>query len=234
LIVNAADHLDSDLAVDGLTLIDAVNGQWRWHYPATPHMGILPLFFSYLQALVWGPTAATLVSGGTLILALIVIGTFWLAWETYGPSVAGWAILPLIFSSTGTIWLSGRITGGHLLTLAWHTIAFAGLHACLSKGGSFRAAALGIWCGLGLYLDMMFPFTLFGLMPAAVLAWFLSGRHRVKLSTAAPFFVGAIVGFLPHEVGRRLDPHDAYPSQFAATLEGPALLEHGRLLALHC
>ena len=46
LIVNAEDHLDSDLAVDGLTLIDALHGQWRWHYPGTPHMGILPLFFS--------------------------------------------------------------------------------------------------------------------------------------------------------------------------------------------
>ena len=50
LIVNAEDHLDSDLAVDGLTLIDALHGQWRWHYPGTPHMGILPLFFSYPQA----------------------------------------------------------------------------------------------------------------------------------------------------------------------------------------
>ena len=54
LIVNAEDHLDSDLAVDGLTLIDAVHGQWRWHYPGTPHMGILPLFFSYPQALYLG------------------------------------------------------------------------------------------------------------------------------------------------------------------------------------
>ena len=57
LIVNAEDHLDSDLAVDGLTLFDAVHGQWRWHYPGTPHMGILPLFFSYPQALIFGANA---------------------------------------------------------------------------------------------------------------------------------------------------------------------------------
>ncbi len=136
LILNAEDHLDSDLAVDGLTLIDAVHGQWRWHYPGTPHMGVLPLFFSYPQAMIWGANAFTLVSGGTLIWILIVAGTFALAWKSYGPSVAGWAILPLVFSSTGTIWLSGRITGGHLLTLAWHTLTFVGLHACLSKGGA--------------------------------------------------------------------------------------------------
>jgi hypothetical protein len=148
--------------------------------------------------------------------------------------VAGWAILPLVFSSTGTIWLSGRITGGHLLTLGWHTLAFAGLHACLSKGGSLRAAILGLWCGLGLYLDMMFLFTLFGLIPAAVLAWVMSGRQRLNLGALAAFFIAAILGFLPHEIGRHVDPYDAYPSQFSATLEGPALREHGRLLALHC
>ena len=44
LVLNAHDHLDSDLAVDGLTLLDALNGHWRWHYPATPSMGIAPLF----------------------------------------------------------------------------------------------------------------------------------------------------------------------------------------------
>jgi hypothetical protein len=234
LILNAEDHLDSDLAVDGLTWIDALHGQWRWHYPGTPHMGILPLFFSYPQALVGGVSAVNLVSGGTLIWLLIVAGTFWLAWKTYGPSVAGWAIIPLVFSSTGTIWLSGRITGGHLLTLAWHTLALVGLHACLSKGGRLRAAALGIWCGLGLYLDLMFLFTLFGLVPAAVLGWFAGGRWRLRPGTGAAFVAAAIVGFAPHEVGRLVDPYDAYPSQFTATLEGPAIREHWRLLTLHC
>ena len=43
-----------------------------------------------------------------------------------------------------------------------------------------------------------------------------------------------LAGFLPHEIGRLVDPHDAYPSQFAATFEGPAIREHGRLLALAC
>ncbi len=43
LVLNAEAHLDSDLAVDGLTLIDALNGHWRWHYPATPFIGTPPV-----------------------------------------------------------------------------------------------------------------------------------------------------------------------------------------------
>ena len=79
LVLNADDHLDSDLAVDGLTLLDAVQGHWRWHYPGTPYMGILPMLTSYPQALVWGANPITLVSGGTIIWLLVVVATFWLA-----------------------------------------------------------------------------------------------------------------------------------------------------------
>src|SRR5262249_30647025 len=149
----------------------------------------------------------------------IVVAAFALAWRTFGASAAGWAILPLVCSSTGTIWLSGRITGGHLLTLAWHAIAFVGLHATLTKGGTLRAAALGLWCGLGLYVDMMFLFTWFGLVPAASLSWLLVGRPPLKLAPIAAFLVAAILGFLPHEIGRIIDPYNAYPSQFAATFD---------------
>ncbi len=185
LVMNAHDHLDSDLAVDGLTLLDAVSGHWRWHYPGTPYMGILPMLTSYPQALVWGAGPITLVSGGTIIWLLVVGSTFWLAARAYGLDVAGWAILPLVFSSLGTIWLSGRITGGHLLTLVWHTMAFGGLYVCLTRGGWPRAAALGLWCGLGLYLDAMFLFTLAGMVPAAVLAWRLDRAVDSRLRSGA-------------------------------------------------
>jgi len=234
LISNAEDHLDSDLAVDGLTLLDAVHGHWRWHYPGTPYMGILPILSSYPQALAWGANAITLVSGGTALWMGVVAATFWLAWRAFGPAVAGWAVVPLVFSSTGTIWLSGRITGGHLLTLVWHTLAFVGLYSCLTRGGRLRSAALGLWCGLGLYLDPMFLFTLAGLVPAALLAWFSGGRSRSGFGLAAVFLIGMTVGLLPREIGRRVDPYDAYPSQFEATWERRAVLEHTRLLALHC
>jgi hypothetical protein len=234
LILNAEDHLDSDLAVDGLTLLDAVRGQWRWHYPGTPYMGILPMLSSYPQALVWGANPITLVSGGTVIWVFVVVSTFRLAWQAFGPSVAGWAIVPLVFSSTGTIWLSGRITGGHLLTLVWHTLAFAGLYSCLVRGVWKRAAALGVWCGLGLYLDTMFLFTLAGLVAAAMLAWLRGGRPRSGIVLAAVFLAGMTGGLLPREIGRWRDPYDAYPSQFAAIFDRSAVVGHTRLLVLNC
>ena len=43
-----------------------------------------------------------------------------------------------------------------------------------------------------------------------------------------------LVGLVPREIGRRVDPYDAYPSQFDATLEPRAIWEHARLLGLHC
>ena len=234
LVLNAHDHLDSDLSVDGLTLLDAIRGHWRWHYPGTPYMGILPVLTSYPQAVVWGADPITLVSGGTIIWLLVVGSTFWLAARAYGLEVAGWAILPLVFSSLGTIWLSGRITGGHLLTLVWHTVAFAGFYVCLTRGRWPLAAALGVWCGLGLYLDAMFLFTLAGIVPAALFAWLSTGRSRAGIGLAAVFSVAMLVGLLPREIGRRVDPYDAYPSQFDMTLEPKAIWEHARLLGLHC
>ena len=54
LVLNAAAHLDCDLAVDGLTLLEATHGHWRWHYPGTPSMGSIPVLLSWPQAVVWG------------------------------------------------------------------------------------------------------------------------------------------------------------------------------------
>ncbi len=234
LVLNAEDHLDSDLAVDGLTLLDAVQGHWRWHYPGTPHMGIFPVLASYSQALLWGAGPIALVSGGTVIWVLVVASTFWLAARVYNLQTAACAILPLVCSSLGTIWLSGRITGGHLVTLVWHIVALVGLHACLSRGGLRRAIALGVWCGLGLYLDAMFVFTLAGLVPAATIAWMVSARSPRVFVQAAAFAVALFFGLAPREIGRRVDPYDAYPSQFEATTDRRAVLEHSALLAFHC
>ncbi|WP_145268326.1 hypothetical protein [Tautonia plasticadhaerens] len=234
LILLAADHLDSDLAVDGLTLLDAVEGRWRWHYPGTPHMGILPVLLSYPQAMIGGAGPIALVSGGTVAWLIVVASTFLLAWRAFGPSVACWAIVPLVFSSVGTVWLSGRITGGHLLTLAWHASAFLGMVACLSKGGSRRAGLLGLWCGLGLYLDAMFAFTLAGLVPAAVASWWSRGRSKAGILAALTFVIGLAIGAVPSEIGRRVDPHDPYNEQFSPVFQPEVLAEHARILALEC
>jgi hypothetical protein len=234
LVLNAEDHLDSDLAVDGLTLLDAVQGQWRWHYPGTPHMGILPVLASLPQALLWGAGPVALVSGGTVMWVLIVASTFWLAARVYNIQTAACAILPLVCSSLGTIWLSGRITGGHLLTLVWHVVALIGLYACLSRGGLLRAVALGSWCGLGLYLDAMFVFTIAGLVAAAIIAWLARTRSPRAVGQAAVFVLALFFGLAPREIGRRIDPYDAYPSQFEATTDRRAVLDHSALLAFHC
>ena len=198
------------------------------------YQGIVPLLASYPQALVWGANPITLVSGGTVIWLLVVGSTFWLAAKSHGLEVAGWAILPLVFSSLGTIWLSARITGGHLLTSFWHTAAFAGLYCCLRRGNWRYAAVLGLWCGLGIYVDTMFLFTLAGLAAAALFAWRSTGRSEAGIGLAALFLVALWVGLAPREIGGRLDPHDAYPNVFNATLEPRAIWEHTRLLVSDC
>jgi hypothetical protein len=215
LVMNADSHLDSDLAVDGLTLTEATQGYWRWHYPGTPHMGTLPVALSWIQAIFLGSTPATLVSGGVLAYALVVVATFWLAWKAFGPSVAAWSLVPLAFASTGMIWLSGRITGGHLLTLAWHTAAFALLFDLLVRGGTVRSAALGVWCGLGLYLDQMFLFSLVFVLLGVVI-WALTLRLGTlgRQPSVVVVVLAFLVGYLPHWRGQLVEPHDAYREQF--------------------
>jgi hypothetical protein len=234
LILNADSHLDSDLAVDGLTLLDATHGHWRWHYPGTPHIGTLPVLLSLPQALAFGANPRTLVGGGAAAYVVLLVATFVLARRAFGTSVALWGLVPLTFASTGTIWLSGRVTGGHVLAAAWHAGAFALLYECLAKGGRWRAAALGLWCGVGFWLDSMFLTTLAGLAIAAVLGWWASGRSRRGLGNALVFALAFLAGAWPHWVGARADPHNVYPDQFQPILRRELLVGHARLLALEC
>src|SRR4051794_21363556 len=153
LVLNAEVHLDSDLAVDGLTLLDAVKGRWRWHYPGTPYIGIGPVFLSWLQGWIWGVNPITLVSGGAAAPVLIVVATFALGWRVFGREVACWSLIPLTFCSTGVLWMSGRITGGHLLIVGWSAWAWLLCHGTMRHGGPGRTCLLGLVCGLGLWLD---------------------------------------------------------------------------------
>ena len=233
--MNAGDHLDSDLAVDGLTLLDAVNGHWRWHYPGTPHMGGLPVLLSWVQARIWGAGPITLVSGGVVAYGCLVGATFALNRRAFGPSSAAWGLIPPAFASTGTIWLSGRITGGHLLTAAWHAGTFALLVGCLRQGGSRRAAILGLWSGLGLWLDSMSAVTMAGLVAAVIAAWWSGlGSSRRGLACSLAFALAAGIGAAPRFIGARVDPHDAYREQFEPVTRLDVLLEHGKILGLDC
>ena len=219
LVLNAEVHLDSDLAVDGLTLRDATHGHLRWHFPGTPYMGIGPILLSLPGALVFGVNASTLVVGGVIAYELFVMSTFLLVRRLFGPVAAVWALVPLAFASVGTVWLSGRLTGGHLLTLAWHAAALAMVPTFRQTGGHWRALLFGVWCGLGYYLDGMFVMTLpfVGMLAlASVMRTANLGRMLVLTLLMAGGFA---IGDLPREVGSRLDPHDAYKEQFTTIFD---------------
>jgi hypothetical protein len=234
LVLNADAHLDSDLAVDGLTLLDATQGHWRWHYPGTPYMGIAPVILSWPQAMVLGATPATLVSGGTVAYLGLVVATFLLVRSVSGPVAACWSLVPLTFASNGAVWLSGRITGGHFPAAVWQAGAFVILASCLHHASWRRALVLGVWCGLGLWLDSMFVVTLAGLIPAAVFAWFFGGARRASLYLAALFVAGLLAGVAPRIVGAWVDPYNAYDEQFGLVTNPELLLGHADLLAREC
>jgi hypothetical protein len=234
LVLNAAGHLDSDLAVDGLTLLDATHGHWRWHYPGTPFIGIGPVLLSLPQALAGGVTPATLVSGGTVAFLGLLAATFLLAWWAFGPRVAAWSLVPLAFASSGAVWLSGRITGGHLMAAAWHAGAFALLVRCLRGGGRWWAFALGAWCGVGVYLDSMCAVTLAGLVVAAVGSWLAGGPTRRGLVMGVVFAAGFVAGVWPRAVGAWIDPYSCYDDQFALVTRPEVIAEHAGLLAREC
>ncbi len=239
LVVAAPAHLDSDLAVDGLTLLGATRGHWAWHYPGTPYIGGLPVLLSYVQAMIWGVSPTTLVSGGVVAYGAVVMATFLMTSRAFGPVTASWSLIPMAFASTGLIWLSGRITGGHLLATAWHAGAFAMLADCLKVGGPKRWGTLGLWSGLGLWLDSMFAASCFGLAVGASVAAPARFRGRPGSSgrtwaCALALGVGIGVGIIPRFVGKAVDPHDAYAEQFDPVTRGDVLAEHARILARDC
>ena len=234
LIIHASKHLDSDLAIDGLVLRELTRGGLRWHYPGTPHVGITAAFLSFPQALVWGSNPETLVSGGAIAFSLTIVAIFLLTRALCGDSVAIWSLVPLAFGSPGVVWLSGRITGGHLPAVAWHAAAFYLMHQTLARGGALRSFAFGAWCGLGFYTDRMFLLSLIGVVPAAITAWVARGLSRSGAIAGLVFTLGFALGDSPRELGDRIDPYDAYPGQFQMIFDRSALVDHARILALDC
>ena len=175
--------------------------------------------------------------------ALVVAGTYWMNRRAFGASVADWGLVPMAFASTGTLWLSGRVTGGHLLAAAWHAVAFALLWDSLTKGGWRRSAALGLWCGFGLYLDSMFAVTWVGIGVAACVFALKSaspgesgGANRAVriLGCLLAFALASGVGVAPRVIGKRVDPHDAYVGQFEPVVRADHVARNARILLLDC
>ena len=98
-------------------------------------MGTGAVLLSWCQARIWGANPMTLVSGGTVAHLLLMVAVFALAWRVFGRGVAMGGLLPLAFASTGVLWLSGRITGGHLLVVAWSAAAWLLAYEALVRGG---------------------------------------------------------------------------------------------------
>jgi hypothetical protein len=218
LVLNAAAHMDSDLAVDGLTLAELLAGRIRLHFPGTPAIGTPPLLFSLPPALVWGATPTTLVGGAAALGVALIPAVYGLARRAFGAAVAAWSLPPLVFASTGVLWLSGRMTGGHLAASLWYAPALAGLAACLGRPSTRRWGVLGLACGFGLYLDRMTVFGTLG-MGLAVLLRPRAATGGRPVPVALAVLLGAAIGFLPAAVGGRLDPHDAYGEQFVSVFE---------------
>jgi len=251
LIQNAPVHLDSDLAVDGLTLREAAGGHWRWHYPGTPYTGIGSVLLSWAQARIWGADPVTLVSGGTVAHVLLIVAVFTLAWRIFGRGVAIGSLVPLTFVSTGVLWLSGRITGGHLLIVAWSAWAWLLLHEMWVRPGLRSAIVLGCWCGLGVYLDSMFVMTLAGIVFACLIGAIMegfTGQSRApgdgswmgrrswtgRLTRGLALVVAFLAGAAPRTIGQWVEPYDAYNEQFSWSLDSRLLAEHSRILLLDC
>ena len=236
LILNSDNHLDSDLAVDGLTLLEATKGHFSWHYPGTPYMGATTVVLSLPQAMIWGANPTTLVSGGTVAYLGLIVAVFLLAWRAFGPICAVFSLVPLAFASIGAVWLSGRITGGHLAAAVFHAGLFLGFASWLKAGRPSRPVAfiLGLWSGIGLYTDSMFALSLVGFGSASFLAWLFNSEKRRGLALAATFGVGLLLGVAPREIGSRRDPSSAYEAQFQLVTDKDILVEHAKLLGRDC
>lgn len=259
LVLNADAHLDSDLAVDGLTLVDATHGIWRWHYPGTPHIGILPVAFSLPQAAVWGANVWTLTSGGVVAYLLAVIAIFALAWRVFGCRVACWSLVPLAFASTGVVWLSGRVTGAHFTAVAWTAITLLLLANFARAGRLWRAFILGLWAGVGLYVDNISLLALLAIAPS--LAYVATAHRNTRSASSvwgdillsivglAPLVLaaaGTLLGYQLQVIGERADPHNPYGAQFESILRAESnhqrdwnaiktmAQEHVRLLFAEC
>jgi hypothetical protein len=182
----------------------------------------------------------TLVSGGAVAHALLTIGVFVLAWQAFGRGPALWGLFPFAFASTGMIWLSGRITGGHLLVAAWSSWAWVFWLGLIRRAGALRALGLGVWCGLGLYIDSMFLMTLLGLGVATLVATVGGARPpaarpiAARLAALAMLAAGFLLGAAPRWIGARVDPHDPYHEQFSVSLDPRLLGEHVSILFLEC
>ena len=235
MMVYAYKHLDSDLAVDGLTLRDFVqNGNWRWHYPGTPHIGTLPVLISLPAVALWGEGPASLVFAGIAANILLILAIYLLVNRAYGTVPAILASLVLAAGGLGQVWLSARVTGGHLLSAAWLAWAWLFWTHLIDKESLKSWAGLGLFCAIGIWVDSIFLLGIAGLgLSSLIISWqFRSSIPIKRRSIQASVFIAFLpIGPLISKLG---DGVNVYGSQFEITTDPSALKEHARILLVDC
>ena len=219
LISSARLFLDSDQAVDGLTVLELLKGHWLWHFPGTPDQGIVPAVLALPGAALVGLSPSSLMVGGIVVYALAVLAIFVLAWQVWGNTVACWSLWPLIFSSTGIYWLSSRLSGGHFTVVAWWAICLLALASFIRSPSLWRVGLLGMVCGVGFYIDRMFLACAIGIFGALASTGFGAGRWYARLSRVPVFVLGILLGLIPYVAGHLADPYDAYADQRKTILD---------------
>lgn len=236
MLSRAERHLDSDLAVDGLTLREFLNeGQWRWHYPGTPHIGTLPVLLSLPAVTMLGDGSASLVFAGLVANLLLISAIFLLVNRQNGLTPAVLTGLILAAGGLGQVWLSARVTGGHLLASAWLAWAWVAWLRIVKSRKVWPWLLLSLYCSAGLWVDSLFAMCLPGLgLASLIMAWI--SRREIALNRrflqATVFLIALPFGpLLNHMLG---DAYNAYGSQFEITTDPSALRQHTQLLVLEC
>jgi hypothetical protein len=235
MVAGAAKHLDSDLAVDGLTLRQLVEeGQWRWHYPGTPHIGTAPMILSLPAVALMGDGPKSLVFAGLAANLLLIIATYLIALKFNGRWPAFFAGIAMAAGGLGQVWLSARVTGGHLLAAAWMAWAWYFWTIAINSVSIRPWLLFGLFCGLGLWVDSIFLLGLAGLF-AASLAESWKNRRSITLKTrllqAFSFSAMLPAGMLLTSLG---DGENSYGSQFELSRDANSIIEHTRILVMDC
>lgn len=237
MVVHADRHLDSDLAVDGLVLREYLRtGKLEASYPGTPHIMTLPVFLSLPAVKVWGDSAASLVFAGTAAAMLMIVPVFLLARKAYGLVPALLAGLLLAAGGLGQVWLSARVTGGHMLAAAWMGWIWWLWTLLIGRRSVLAWYVFGMICAIAFFSDRIFALGLaaLGLATLAAIRPYrstVSGSIRKK---QAAMFLFSLVAHSLLLADKALPYATAYGDQFAMTTDTTAILGHLRLLLLEC
>jgi hypothetical protein len=238
MLVHAQEHLDSDLAVDGLVLREYLRtGKLDGSYPGTPHISTLPVFLSLPATTIWGDSPASLVFAGTAATILMIVPVFLLSRKAYGivPAIIGGFVLAA--GGIGQVWLSSRVTGGHMLAAAWLAWLWWLWSKLIHSRSQFAWFGFGLICAVAFYSDRIFGVGLaaIGLATLAAIPVYreqVSGSRRFAQAFIFGWSFGAfsIVLLNIAVIGNM----STYGDQFAITTAPDAILQHIRLLFLEC